>query len=193
MDLGVLPWTRQSRALRARLALLHTELGSPWPAVSDGALGDGLWLAPFIVSEHLRDLDLVHALTGLTGALGYQIPQLVPEMITVPSGRMVKIDYPFPYDPSQVRIKVKLQECFGLTTTPTVLNGQIPITLDLLSPAGRILASTVDIEFFWREIYPEVRSENRGRYAKHPWPENPLTHQPTAATTRMLRGNSVRP
>jgi len=84
-------------------------------------------------------------------------------------------------------LAVKLQECFGWTTSPTVADGRVPVVLHLLSPAQRPLAITTDLANFWENIYPDVRAENRGRYVKHPWPEDPLSAEATAKTNRALR------
>lgn len=83
-------------------------------------------------------------------------------------------------------IRAKLQECFGLAQSPTVAQGRITLNLHLLSPAQRPLAMTQDLAFFWKEAYPQVRKESRGRYAKHPWPEDPLSATASVLTKRRL-------
>ena len=88
------------------------------------------------------------------------------------------------YDDEEVVLAVKLQEMFGETTGPHVLRGHIPVTLELLSPAGRSLQRTRDLEGFWKGSYADVRREMRGRYPKHPWPEDPSQATPTAFTKR---------
>jgi ATP-dependent helicase HrpB len=99
----------------------------------------------------------------------------------VPSGAHRAVDYSPDSGPV---LPVKLQEMFGCTTTPTLAGGRYALTLHLLSPAGRPLHITRDLPSFWENGYPSVRAEMRGRYPKHPWPENPLTAQPTAKTKK---------
>jgi len=184
----ILPWCEKTSQLRARMAMLHTELGRPWPDVSDAALQDNpQWVEAYVGSPKIADIDLYQALMGLAGPLAHELHGLAPEILTVPSGRQVKVRYPFPYSAGGVRLSVKLQECFGLQRTPTLLDGRVTVAFELLSPAGQVLALTSDFEFFWAEVYPHVRSENRGRYPKHPWPVDPLNHIATAATTRQLQ------
>ena len=99
---------------------------------------------------------------------------------------MIRLDYP--EDPTdRVVLAVKLQECFGLVETPRILDGRVPVLMHLLSPAQRPLAVTDDLASFWANAYPSVRAENRGRYSKHPWPEDPLTAPPRRGTSRRPR------
>lgn len=187
---GVLRWSASAVNLRGRLAALHAELGEPWPDVSDVALSQDLtWVEGFLTSTDLSQVPVLTALQTLTWNRRAELDRLTPEQFTVPSGRSVRLDYPYPYDGS-VRAAVKLQECFGLVDTPRILGDRVPITFELLSPAGRPLAVTTDLEFFWTEVYPQVRAENRARYAKHPWPTEPNTHVATAATKRQLQRDS---
>lgn len=188
-DQGVqtLPWSPLARAFRGRLAALRTHLGAQWPDVSDAALSADLsWIESFITTGVLADAPVLEALQSLVWNRGEELDRLAPERIRVPSGRHVRLEYPYPHE-GQVRAAVKLQECFGMRHTPMILDGNVPITLELLSPAGRPVAVTSDLEFFWSEVYPQVRAENRARYAKHPWPQDPWTHVATAATNRQLR------
>ncbi len=184
--LEVLPWTPAARNLRGRLSLLHRYLDG-WPAVDDEALLSDLdWLAGFITGTSVKKIPVEKALAALVCGRAYELDTLAPQYLRVASGRDVRIDYPYPAGDA-VSISVKLQECFGMATTPRIAGGQVPVAIELLSPAGRPLARTIDLEFFWREVYPQIRAENRARYAKHPWPEDPWTHKATAATTRQLR------
>ncbi|MDO5731004.1 ATP-dependent helicase HrpB [Corynebacterium sphenisci] len=194
-DPALLRCTPAAEALRARLALLHRELGDPWPAVDRASLaaragellaGRGAETAPAAVTaEELRRLLPWPA----AGRLG----ELVPERIRVPSGSRVRLDYPDPDQPAdaardaQPVLAVKLQECFGLAETPRILDGRVPVLLHLLSPAGRPLAVTADLRSFWDGPYAAVRAEMRGRYPRHPWPEDPWTAPATARTTRRSR------
>ena len=129
----------------------------------------------------------------MTGGLRLLLPwpeasaldALVPERLAVPSGGSARIDYPDPEDPSaRPVVAVKLQELFGLAETPRLVDGRVPVLFHLLSPARRPLAVTDDLRSFWDGPYREVRKEMRGRYPKHPWPEDPWTAPATARTTR---------
>lgn len=194
-DPSLLRCTPAAEALRARLALLHRELGDPWPAVDRGSLaaragallaGRGAETAPAAVSaEELRRL--------LPWPAATRLEELVPERIRVPSGSRVRLDYPDPDQPADAGrgappvLAVKLQECFGLAETPRILDGRVPVLLHLLSPAGRPLAVTADLRSFWDGPYAGVRAEMRGRYPRHPWPEDPWTAPATRRTTRRRR------
>ena len=109
------------------------------------------------------------------------LDRLVPTHTDVPSGSRIPIDYGAEGGPV---LAVRLQEVFGLTTTPTVYDGRVPLVLHLLSPAHRPVQVTLDIASFWAEGYPEVRKELRGRYPKHHWPEDPTTAPPTNRAKR---------
>lgn len=188
-------------SLRARLGMLHRVYGAPWPDVSDIALTDRLydWLTPELEQlasgARVDRIDLTSALRRLLPwPQASRMAELAPERIGVPSGATVRLDWPAPEnhtddDIASPVLAVKLQECFGWTGSPTVAEGQVPVVLHLLSPARRPLAVTGDLASFWQNIYPQVRAENRGRYVKHPWPEDPLTAVATAKTNRALRGD----
>ncbi|MFD9690539.1 ATP-dependent helicase HrpB [Kitasatospora sp. NPDC001309] len=176
--------------LRERLAFLRTALGDPWPDVSDEALLERAdeWLEPELSRARRRAdlarIDTTAALQRLlpwaTGEAG-RLDELAPERITVPSGSKIRVDY----GTERPVLAVKLQELFGWTTTPAVAAGRVPLTIHLLSPAGRPAAVTGDLASFWREGYRAVRAELRGRYPRHPWPEDPTTAEPTRrANTR---------
>ena len=105
--------------------------------------------------------------------------QLAPERIEVPSGNRHRIDYS---DPAAPVLAVKLQELFGLAETPAIAGGRLPLTIHLLSPAGRPMQVTRDLASFWHNTYPDVRKDLRGRYPKHPWPEDPFSAPATART-----------
>ena len=109
-----------------------------------------------------------------------------PASIVVPSGRSMTLDYA---DDGSVSASVKLQELFGLAESPTIGTARVPVTFHLLAPNGRPVQTTRDLRSFWERTYPEVRKELRGRYPKHPWPEDPWTAQPTHRTTE---GEGVR-
>ena len=191
-------------SLRARIGLLHEALGPEWPDVSNETLTDQaeVWLAPEIEQiaggTRIDRVDLVFALRRLLPwPQAARFDQLVPERITVPSGSSIPLDWPAPEVHTDQEIAspvlaVKLQECFGWTASPMVADGRVPVVLHLLSPARRPLAVTADLASFWRNTYPEVRAQNRGRYVKHPWPEDPFSAVATAKTTRALRSEHQR-
>ncbi|MGA4507813.1 ATP-dependent helicase HrpB [Propionibacteriaceae bacterium G1746] len=184
----VLGWDDAVEALRRRLALLHQVIGDPWPAVDDTSLlaRADEWLGPEL--DRLAEgtpaerLDRVTALRRLLPwpAAG-RLDELAPERLEVPSGSKIRLDYPAdPHD--RVVCAVKLQECFGMVETPRLVDGRVPVLMHLLSPARRPLAVTDDLASFWVNAYPQVRAENRGRYSKHPWPDDPLTAPPKRGT-----------
>ncbi|MFF1958506.1 ATP-dependent helicase HrpB [Streptomyces sp. NPDC058220] len=181
--LGLLRWNRDTQGLRERLAFLHREVGGGWPDVSDAALLERAdeWLEPELSRARRRSdlgrLDAGQALRRLlpwaTGEAA-RLDELAPERIEVPSGSRVRVEY----GGAQPVLAVKLQELFGLRETPKVAG--VPVLVHLLSPAGRPAAVTADLASFWRDGYRAVRAELRGRYPRHPWPEDPST----AAATR---------
>ncbi|MFI6825269.1 ATP-dependent helicase HrpB [Micromonospora sp. NPDC050187] len=189
--LALLDWTPAARSLRDRLAFCRQALGGDWPAVDDDAL---LATAPEWLGSELararRRADL--ARIDVAGALRRLLPwpqaarldELAPERITVPSGTRARVGYA---DPAAPVLAVKLQETFGWQRVPRIADGRVPVLLHLLSPAGRPVAVTADLESFWRVGYPQVRAELRGRYPRHPWPEDPTTAPPTRHATPRRR------
>jgi ATP-dependent helicase HrpB len=184
LGLQVLPWQVSSRSFRARVLLLRRLQGSAWPDVSDDALlaGADAWLSPYLAGLSRRaqfgTIDLEAALNALlTPDLRRLLERLAPSHIVVPSGSRIAIDYESAEDPA---LFVRIQEMFGARRTPTILDGAMPLRLHLLSPAGRPLQVTSDIASFWAGAYPEIRRVMRGRYPRHPWPEDPLNALATA-------------
>jgi ATP-dependent helicase HrpB len=184
-DLGLdaLPWSKAARALQARLQFLHRVDATRWSDVSDDALLATLddWLAPFLDGitrrDHLARLDLVAILKArLDYAAQQALDRLAPTHLEVPSGSRIPIDY----SGDGPSLAVRLQEMFGLTETPSVGGGRVPITIELLSPAGRPVQVTRDLVSFWARGYPEVKKELKGRYPKHYWPDDPYQAEPTA-------------
>ncbi|MEU8233929.1 ATP-dependent helicase HrpB [Actinoplanes sp. NPDC048967] len=179
--LSLLTWSRAAKELRDRLAFAHTALGPPWPAVDDESLLKNLedWL-PLGQSRRRADLAKIDTVGALRRLLPWSIAgrldDIAPERLPVPSGSKVRIDYT---DPSAPVLAVKVQEAFGWREAPRLADGRIPILLHLLSPAGRPVAVTRDLASFWSTGYPQVRAELRGRYPRHPWPEDPTTAPPT--------------
>lgn len=183
MGLDALPWMPGLRSFQARNRFLH-RIDPAWPDFSDEALLAELesWLAPFLGSasrrSHLGRIDLAAALEArLDWQQRKTLETLAPTHLQVPSGSRIALDYGS--DPPV--LAVKLQEMFGQLDTPTV-GGRVAVVVHLLSPAGRPLQVTQDLGNFWRSGYAAVRSELRGRYPKHPWPEDPLTAPPTRRT-----------
>ncbi|WP_405968691.1 helicase-related protein [Streptomyces sp. NBC_00015] len=189
--LRLLRWSPEAEVLRQRLAFLRWHRGEPWPDVRDASLHARVdeWLEPEL-SRARRRSDLGRI--GAGEALGRLLPwasgeaarleELAPERITVPSGSRIRIDYA---DPERPVLAVKLQEMFGLQETPRVAG--VPLLVHLLSPAGRPAAVTADLASFWKDGYKGVRAELRGRYPKHPWPEDPAGAEPTRFTNARLR------
>ncbi|MFC8871688.1 ATP-dependent RNA helicase [Streptomyces sp. NPDC057148] len=188
--LGLLRWPADAEVLRQRLAFLRRRLGDPWPDVSDDALHARVdeWLEPELGRARRRaDLARIDAGQALARLLPWasgeaaRLDELAPERITVPSGSRIRIDYG---DPAQPVLAVKLQEMFGLEQSPEVAG--VPLLVHPLSPAGRPAAVTADLASFWKDGYNGVRAELRGRYPKHPWPEDPATAEPTRHTKARL-------
>ncbi len=184
--LTVLPWDEPTRQWRARANLMHSLESQNWPDFADQALLATLdqWLAPFLPGRRqLRDLATLPLSQALRLRMGEQrarqLDQLLPATVSVASGRRVSLNYCGETPP---RLAVKLQECFGMAALPTLAGGRVTITVELLTPAGRPAAITSNLARFWREGYPLVRKDLRGRYPKHPWPEDPLTATATAGT-----------
>ena len=184
--LRVLPWTDATRQWRARAAWLHRLEPERWPAMDDDTLLADLdtWLLPFLAGRRaLRDLKSLPLLDALKLRLGPgqagELTRRLPERVTVASGRAVTINYEAEGGP---RLAVKLQECFGMESLPALAEGRLPLTAELLTPAGRPAAITADLAGFWRNGYGQVRKELRGRYPKHPWPEDPLVAPATGRT-----------
>ena len=190
--LGVFTWSDAATDLHRRLALLHRELGSPWPDMSDAALLTDIdsWLGPELsalaAGTPAARIDLTSALRRLLPwPAAVDFDALAPERLEVPSGSRIRIAYP-PTDDAAARpiVAVKLQECFGWAETPRLVKGRVPVLFHLLSPARHPLAVTDDLASFWAGPYAQVRAEMRGRYPKHPWPEDPWNAAPTRHTKR---------
>ncbi|MER5405186.1 ATP-dependent helicase HrpB [Streptomyces sp. NPDC002769] len=189
--LGLLRWSPDAEALRRRLAFLRLHLGAPWPDVGDDALHARVeeWLEPELSRARRRaDLARIDAGQALARLLPWatgeaaRLEELAPERIEVPSGSRIRVDYA---NPEQPVLAVKLQEMFGLHASPAVAG--VPVLVHLLSPAGRPAAVTADLASFWKDGYRAVRAELRGRYPRHPWPEDPAAAEPTRHTNARLR------
>jgi ATP-dependent helicase HrpB len=185
LGLAALPWSDGARGLQARVRFLHRlmpEVG--FPDLSDAALASSLedcllpYLSGMMRKSDLARLDMIAILQGLVPHdLLHRMEKLAPSRITVPGGGHYRIDYEGDGDPV---LRVRLQEMFGLQSAPQVADGRARLKIELLSPAGRPVAVTQSLETFWRDAYPDVRKDMRGRYPKHSWPEDPLAAKPVA-------------
>jgi ATP-dependent helicase HrpB len=186
---AVLTFDRVVRQLQGRIALMRrTFPEESWPDLSDEALLSSPeewfspWLAGVRTGEQVAALPLLPALKGLLSReQGYRLDKDAPTSIVVPSGRSIALDYTAGDLPV---LAVKLQEMFGLASTPTVARGWVAVLLHLLSPAGRPVQITRDLKNFWETGYPQVKKELQGRYPKHPWPDDPWSAVPTHRTSR---------
>jgi len=189
LGLDVLPWTDEARQWQARVLSLRQWFPEEnWPDVSDSALTATLddWLAPYLDGitrrDHLARLDMFGILkVRLDWKQGQQLDSDAPTHIAVPSGSQLKLDYKPGESPV---LAVKLQEMFGLADTPRIARGRVLVTLHLLSPARRPIQVTQDLRGFWERTYAEVKKELKGRYPKHPWPDDPWNAVPTARAKR---------
>jgi ATP-dependent helicase HrpB len=197
---GKLNWTASAHQLRQRLEFLRqhfpatatTEEEKQWPAFDDDSLAQELaeWLGPHLTGlktlDQVQRLDLTEPLLArLPGGWNQrqELDRLAPAALEVPSGSHITLDYS---DPAAPVLAVKLQELFGLTETPTVAAGRVPLLLHLLSPGGRPAQVTRDLRSFWEKGYFDVRKDLKGRYPRHPWPDKPMEHIPTRLTKKRL-------
>ncbi len=180
-----LPWSKDQRNWQSRVQFLHRVMGAEtaWPDVTDDTLLNTLetWLAPYLTEisslAQLKKLDLTWPLHALLSAgQRRNVDTLAPTHLTVPSGSRIALDY----ESGEIPIlAVRLQELFGMTETPFVANGKMPVLIYLLSPARRPVQATQDLKSFWKTGYVEVKKELKGRYPKHFWPDDPLQAPPT--------------
>jgi len=183
LGLNRLPWSRAGKQLRDRVGFLRAAGESEWPDLSDAALARTAaeWLAPFLVgktalSEISAD-DLSAALDSLLPwTLQRRLQEAAPTHFTAPTGNRHAIDYAGAGAPA---LHIRVQELFGLTQHPSIADGKVPLTLHLLSPAQRPIQITRDLPGFWQGSWAAVRSEMKGRYPRHPWPEHPASATPT--------------
>ena len=181
--IGILPLPKEAQVLRTRLGWLHRVLGGPWPDVSDSALLETIdeWLRPWL--NGVSDLGKIPSHSFAEGlqtlvphALQRKIDDLAPTHFTVPTGSSIAIRY----GEDELVLAVRVQELFGLKTHPAIANGKAPLLLELLSPAHRPIQLTRDLPGFWAGSWADVRSDMRGRYPKHVWPDDPANALPTA-------------
>ncbi len=180
---GTFNWSKDDQQLLGRLRLVRKHEGDPWPEVSDSALMASLeqWLAPHLSGlNRLEQLDRLPLAKFIFETLDWtqqqSLPKLAPTHLDVPSGSKIALDY----SREEPILAVKLQEMFGQVNTPTVLGGRLAILVHLLSPARRPVQVTRDLAGFWQSSYFDVRKDLKGRYPRHPWPDDPLQAQATA-------------
>lgn len=183
LGLDALPFSKAARQLRERIGFLHRMLGEPWPDVSDSALLSGLetWLMPFVLEPRGVDsigADALHE--GLMSLVPHEVrrelDKAAPTHFDSPAGNRHPIDY----SGEEPLLTIRVQELFGLKSHPAIGNGRIPLVLELTSPAHRPIQTTRDLPGFWKGSWKDVRADMRGRYPKHPWPEDPAEAAPTA-------------
>jgi ATP-dependent helicase HrpB len=181
--LGLLTWPKEAWTLRNRLKWLHQGLGAPWPDVSDEALVANLddWLRPYLTGEASFARipsgavhDALHSL--VPHDLQRKLATLAPTHFEAPTGDRIPIDY----EGEQPVLSIRVQLLFGMDRHPSIAGGAVPLTVELLSPAHRPIQTTRDLPGFWRGSWADVRSDMRGRYPKHVWPEDPLATAPTS-------------
>jgi len=181
-NLGKLPWTKALAQWRDRVMFLWKAEGEEWPDVSDAALAaNSDWLLPALADKtalsQLSPDDLHSALTELLPwPLRRRLEAEAPTHFEAPTGTHAAIDYEAEAGPT---ISIRLQELFGLAAHPSIAGGRIPLVLELLSPGHKPVQITRDLPGFWRGSYAAVRTEMRGRYPRHPWPDDPLAAAPT--------------
>jgi ATP-dependent helicase HrpB len=191
-QLGVdaLPWTDEARAFCARIELARRSAlpgTGDWPDFSAAALAaDHDWLEPWLEGitrrSHLARLPVMDALRLRLGAERCRrLDDWLPSHLTVPTGSRIRIDY---LDDLAPCASMRMQEVFGMATTPRLADGRLPVTFKLLSPAQRPLQVTADLASFWRNAYVEVRKDMRGRYPRHYWPDDPLQAEPVRGIRR---------
>lgn len=186
MGISSLPWDAETRAFCARVELGRRKAlrgTDQWPPFDETSLAQSLadWLSPWLEGitrqAHFSRISLMDALRFRLGTSGSrELDELMPTHIMVPTGSRIRIDYEDDLAPCA---SMRMQEVFGLSTTPRIGGGVIPVTFKLLSPAQRPLQVTSDLASFWRNAYAEVRKDMRGRYPRHYWPEDPLQAEPT--------------
>jgi ATP-dependent helicase HrpB len=188
LGIGRLPWSKAQTQLRDRAQFLRQTEGDAWPDLSDDALARSAadWLAPFLAGKttlsQMSAEDLSAALDALLPwALRKRLDTEAPTHFTAPSGSHVPVDYEAEQGPT---VSIRVQELFGLTRHPSIAGGRVALVIELLSPAHRPVQVTRDLPGFWRGSYKDVKTEMRGRYPRHPWPDDPLTAPPTRRAKR---------
>jgi ATP-dependent RNA helicase HrpB len=181
LGIASLPWSKAQLQLRHRVSFLRRTEGEAWPDLSDEALARSAaeWLASFVTAKtalaQIGADDLAAALDALIPwHMRRRLDAEAPTHFSAPSGSKVPVDYAAEEGP---KLSIRVQELFGLAAHPSIAGGRVPLVIELLSPAHRPVQVTRDLPGFWRGSYAEVRTDMRGRYPKHPWPDDPL-HAP---------------
>ncbi|MEX0841627.1 MAG: ATP-dependent helicase C-terminal domain-containing protein, partial [Xanthobacteraceae bacterium] len=181
LGLDHLPWTKPLQQWRDRVMFLRRAEGEEWPDLSDAALAEDLaWVTPFLFGKTslagVSADDLAAALEALLPhTLRRRLEREAPTHFTAPTGSRVPIEY----TEEGPKLSIRVQELFGLKTHPAIANGKTPLIIELLSPAHRPVQVTRDLPSFWKGSYAAVKSEMRGRYPRHPWPDDPTAAAPT--------------
>ncbi|MCA1407153.1 ATP-dependent helicase HrpB [Ensifer sp. IC3342] len=182
LRLAALPFSKETAQLRDRIGFLHRSIGEPWPDVSDEALLARLddWFVPFQHGAGSIDGIKAHDLAeGMLSLVPYDLQRdlgkLAPTHFEAPTGHR----HPIHYDGDEPLLSIRVQELFGLKVHPTIGNGRLPLLLELISPGHRPIQTTRDLPGFWAGSWRDVRADMRGRYPKHPWPEDPANAMPT--------------
>jgi ATP-dependent helicase HrpB len=191
LGIGRLPWTKSLQQWRDRVMFLRASEGEEWPDLSDAALAQTVnaWLAPMLTTKiALGDITADELNTAVRALLPWPLQRRLdaeaPTHFAAPTGSQVAIDYEAEGGP---KIAIRVQELFGLDRHPTIAGGKVPLLIELLSPAYRPVQMTRDLPGFWRGSYAAVRAEMRGRYPKHPWPEDPIAAPATRRAKPRLR------
>lgn len=182
LGMDALPFGKEAGQLRERLGFLHRVIGEPWPDTSDEALLArlGEWFIPF--QADVRSIDAIRPSSlseGLLGLLPHnvqrELSKLAPTHFEAPTGQR----HPIRYDGEEPVLAIRVQELFGMKQHPNIGGGKWPLLLELTSPAHRPIQTTRDLPGFWAGSWKDVRADMRGRYPKHPWPEDPANAAPT--------------
>jgi ATP-dependent helicase HrpB len=188
LGIGKLPWSKPQLQLRNRVSFLRRSEGEEWPNLSDDALARSAaeWLAPFLTAKTVLTQIGVDDLSGAIEALlpwklRKRLDAEAPTHFTAPTGSAVPIDYAAEQGPT---VSIRVQELFGLAQHPSIAGGRVPLMIELLSPAHRPVQVTRDLPGFWRGSYADVKADMRGRYPRHPWPDDPLTAPATRRAKR---------
>jgi ATP-dependent helicase HrpB len=185
LGIGVLPFSKEATQLRERIGFLYRTIGEPWPDMSDNALLSRLeeWFAPFQSDARgLSDISAGGLSNGLMSLVPHELQRdlsrMAPTHFEAPTGQR----HPIQYEGDEPLLTIRVQELFGLKQHPAIGGGRLPLVLELTSPAHRPIQTTRDLPGFWAGSWKDVRADMRGRYPRHPWPEDPADALPTTRT-----------